>query len=176
MPILTGIDGSQRMSKSLGNYIGVTDAPEEMFGKVMRIPDPLMGDYYELVLRRPPPDGVPPNEAKRKLARGIVERFHDPSAAERAEEHFERLFVRHEAPEEVEEIALARDGDVHLPALLAEGFGLSRSEARRLLAQGGVRLDGEVLPGEPLDVDPAGLDGRVLQVGKRRHKRVRVSG
>ena len=176
MPILTGIDGSRRMSKSLGNYVGVTDPPEEMFGKVMRIPDELMPAYYDLVLRRPMPEGAPPNEAKRALAAGIVERFHDPEAGARAEQHFDRLFVRHEAPEELEELTLAPNGDVHLPAVLADGFGLSRSEARRLLAQGGVRLDGEVVPGEPLDVDPASLDGRVLQVGKRRHKRVRLDG
>jgi tyrosyl-tRNA synthetase len=174
MPILTGIDGSQRMSKSLGNYVGVTEAPEEMFGKVMRIPDDLMGDYYELVLRQTEPEGAAPNEAKRALARGIVERFHGADAAEGAEEHFDRLFVRHEAPEEVEELEFTPNGDVHLPALLAEGFGLSRSEARRLLAQGGVRLDGEVM-GDSLDVDPARLDGRVLQVGKRRHKRIRIA-
>jgi tyrosyl-tRNA synthetase len=175
MPILTGTDGQQRMSKSLGNYVGVTEAPEEMFGKVMSIPDDLMGDYYELVLGRPTPEGAEPNEAKRELARGVVERFHDGGAAGRAEEHFDRLFVRHEAPEEVEELEFAANGDVHLPALLAEGFGLSRSEARRLLAQGGVRLDGEVMADSPLDVAPGSLDGRILQVGRRRHKRIRLS-
>ncbi|HKG35197.1 MAG TPA: tyrosine--tRNA ligase [Solirubrobacterales bacterium] len=176
MPILTGIDGSRRMSKSLDNYIGVTDPPQEMFGKVMRIPDELMPAYFDLVLRRTVPDGVPPNEAKRALARDIVGRFHGNEAAVGAEEHFDRLFVRHEAPEKLEELTVAPNGDVHLPAVLAEGFGLSRSEARRLLDQGGVRLDGEVVPGEPLDVDPATLDGRVLQVGRRRHRRVRVAG
>jgi tyrosyl-tRNA synthetase len=175
MPILTGIDGGRRMSKSLGNYVGVTDPPEEMFGKVMRIPDELMADYFDLVLQRPLPEGSAPNEAKRELARGIVERFHDTQAATTAEEHFDRLFVRHEAPADLEEISLSANGDVHLPALLAEQFGLSRSEARRLIAQGGVRIDGDVVPADQLDLDPGSLDGRVLQVGKRRHKRVRLT-
>ncbi len=174
MPILPGIDGSQRMSKSLGNYIGVSEPAEEIFGKVMRIPDELMPTYRDLVLGADRPAGLAPNEEKRALARSIVAQFHDEAAAERAEEHFDRLFVRHQAPEAVEELVVADNGDVHLPALLAEAFGVSRSEARRLLAQGGVRLDGEVLAGDALDLPAQSLDGKVLQAGKRRHRRLRV--
>ena len=178
MPILPGVDGVQRMSKSAGNYVGVTDPPEEMFGKLMRIPDSAMPEYFRLLVE--PAEGetgweeLPANEAKRLLARTIVARFWGPAEAEGAEEHFNRLFVRHEPPAEVEEVNVSGDGAVHLPALLADGFGLSRSEARRLLGQGGVKLDGEPLGAEELDVDSARLDGKILQVGKRRHKRVRV--
>jgi tyrosyl-tRNA synthetase len=172
MPILPGIDGEQKMSKSLGNYVGVTDPPEEMFGRVMRIPDELMPDYYRLLLGAEPPAGEAPNDAKRELARRIVARYHDEEAARRAEEHFDRLFVRHEAPAEVEEATIPAGEEVHLPGLIAELFGISRSEGRRLLAQGGVRLDGEPLEGDRLDLPAESLDGRILQVGKRRHRRI----
>jgi tyrosyl-tRNA synthetase len=177
MPILVGTDGEKKMSKSLGNYVGVTDAPEEMFGRLMRIPDEAMVDYYRLLLGEDAPD-APPNEAKRTLARRIVERFHDGDAGEAAEEHFDRLFVRHEAPEEIEEVELApylgeNGGQVHLPLLMAGAFEISSSEARRLLKQGGVKLDGESLPSDSLDIDQERLDGRVLQVGKRRFRRLR---
>jgi len=173
MPLLIGIDGSQKMSKSLDNYVGVTDTPEEMFGRLMRIGDDLMPEYYRLLLSSPPPDAEP-NQAKRELARRIVERYHDASAAEAAEEHFDRLHVRHEPPEQIEEAKVAANGPLHLPALLAEQFGLSRSEARRLIEQGGVRIDGRVVDGGELDLAPEGLDGAVVQVGKRRHKRLRL--
>jgi len=178
MPILVGTDGVQKMSKSLGNYIGVTDAPEEMFGKVMRVPDEAMPDYNRLVLGTEPAAG-PPNEAKRALARGIVERFHDAAAATAAEEHFNRLFVERQAPDEVEELELGPyvgdNGDqIHLPLLMAGAFGISSSEARRLIKQGGAKLDGETIPSDTLDLAPEALDGRVLQAGKRRFRRLRV--
>jgi tyrosyl-tRNA synthetase len=178
MPILVGIDGVQKMSKSLGNYVGVTDVPEEMFGKLMRVPDEAMGQYFQLLLGDPTPAG-PPNEAKRELARRVVERFHDGAAAAAAEEHFDRLFVHREAPAEVEEAAigsfLGDDGAaVHLPNLLRGLFEISSSEARRLIQQGGVKLDGEPIPAGTLDLPPADLDGRVLQVGKRRFRRLRA--
>ena len=180
LPILVGTDGTQKMSKSLGNYVGVTDAPEEMFGKVMRVPDEAMSDYYRLVLGAEPPSGAPPNEAKRALARGIVERFHDAAAAVAAEEHFDRFFVQREAPEEIEEFDLApfvgeNGGQVHLPQLMAAAFGISSSEARRLIGQGGAKLDGEPIAGDSLDADPSRLDGRVLQAGKRRFRRLRAA-
>jgi tyrosyl-tRNA synthetase len=179
MPILVGIDGAQKMSKSLGNYVGVTDPPEEMFGKLMRLPDGAMPEYFRLLLGAKVPPG-PPNEAKRELGRRIVARFHDEAAAREAEAHFDRLFVRHEAPEEVEEVSLGaylgEDGDsVHLPRLMAGAFEISSSEARRLLRQGGVKLDGKPLAGDRLDVDPEELDGRVLQLGKRRFRRIRAA-
>lgn len=169
MPILPGIDGVKKMSKSTGNYIGVTEAPEEMFGKVMRVPDANLEQYWQLLLSEDPPAGQAPNEAKRELARRLIARFHGPDAPAAAEEHFNRLFVRHEAPEDVEEFEVS--GEVHLPAALADAFGLSRSEARRLIGQGGVKRDGEPLPAEPLDYAATELDGSVIQVGKRRFRR-----
>ncbi len=173
MPLLIGIDGSQKMSKSLGNYVGVTDLPAEMFGRLMRIPDELMPDYYRLLLGGEPPDGKAV-EDKRELARRIVERYHDAGAAQAAEEAFNRLHVDRELPDEIEEALISADGPVHLPALLAEQFGLSRSEARRLIEQGGVRVDGDVVDTGRLDLPASELDGIVVQVGKRRHKRLRL--
>jgi tyrosyl-tRNA synthetase len=179
MPILVGTDGAQKMSKSLGNYVGVTDAPEEMFGRLMRVPDEAMGEYYRLLLGGGPAAGVAPNEAKRELARRLVERFHGGGAGESAESHFDRLFVSHEAPEEMEEADIAPymgdDGAaVHLPALIAGAFGVSSSEARRLLGQGGVKLDGETVAPDTLDLEPQQLEGRVIQLGKRRFRRLRA--
>ena len=179
MPILVGIDGAQKMSKSLGNYIGVADPPEEMFGRLMRIPDEAMAGYYRLLLGADPP-ATPPNEAKRELARRIVERFHDASAARAAEEHFNRLFVQREIPDEVEEIELGPyltgdEGRVHMPLLMAGAFEISSSEARRLIGQGGVKIDGEPIPGDSLDLEADDLDGKVLQVGKRRFRRLRAA-
>ncbi|MGK2955213.1 MAG: tyrosine--tRNA ligase [Solirubrobacterales bacterium] len=169
MPILPGIDGVRRMSKSSGNYIGVTDAPEEMFGKVMSVPDANTAEYWRLLLGEEPPDEAP-NQAKRALGRRLVARFHDEAAATAAEEHFDRVFVRHEAPEEIEDHTMGGD-PVHLPAELADAFGISRSEARRMMGQGGVKIDGDVLPAEPLDYAASELDGCVLQLGKRRFMR-----
>jgi tyrosyl-tRNA synthetase len=172
MPILPGIDGVQKMSKSLGNYVAVDDPPEEMYGKLMRVPDQAMPVYYDLLL-----DGQPqsdPREAKRHMAYALTARFHDPEAADAAQERFDTLHVRRELPDEIEEFAFRNGGEqVHLPALLAEAFGVSRSEARRLLSQAGVRLDGEALDGSDLDVAPERLDGAVIQLGKRRFKRLR---
>jgi tyrosyl-tRNA synthetase len=179
MPILVGTDGERKMSKSLGNYIGVTEAPEEMFGKTMRVPDAAMPEYFRLVLGIEQPADLPPNEAKRALARGIVERFHDGVAAEAAEQHFNRLFVERGAPDDVEELDLApysgENGgdDVHLPALMADAFEISSSEARRLIRQGGAKLDGEPIPSDTLDLAAGELEGRVLQAGKRRFRRLR---
>jgi tyrosyl-tRNA synthetase len=174
MPILPGLDGKQRMSKSLGNYVGVTDPPEEMFGKLMSIPDEAMGDYHRLVLGESPPEGGHPGKAKRALGRSIVAVFWDANAAEAAEAAFDRLHVEHLAPDEIEEGRFEANGPVHLPALIAEQFGVSRSEGRRLIEQGGVKLDGRVLEGQELDLAPESLDGAVLQVGKRRHRRLRA--
>ncbi len=173
MPILPGVDGIRRMSKSTGNYIGVTDEPEEMFGKVMSVPDANLTEYWQLLLGEDPPDATP-NEQKRALGRRLVERFHDSDAASEAEEHFNRVFVRHEAPEEIDEFRFA-DDPVHLPAALASAFGISRSEARRIIGQGGVKRDGEAMSPEQLDYDASELDGRVLQLGKRRFKRFKTA-
>jgi tyrosyl-tRNA synthetase len=178
MPILPGTDGVRRMSKSLGNYVGVTDAAEDMFGKLMSVPDSAMAEYYRLLLREELDPGAHPGEAKRELARRLVERFHGANAAAAAEDRFDQLHVRGEVPEDVGEAvveASGPNGSVHLPAVLADQFGLSRSEARRLIDQGGVRVGGQVLDPGRLDLPAAEVDGQVLQVGKRRHRRVRVA-
>jgi tyrosyl-tRNA synthetase len=174
MPILPGTDGVRRMSKSLGNYVGVTDLPEEMFGKLMSIPDDVMGQYYRLLLYEPLDEGRHPGEAKRELARRLVARFHSDEAATEAEARFDQLHVRREVPEDVPEVRVESGdgGEVHVPALIAQAFGVSTSEARRLLGQGGVKVDGEALDGGRLDVPLGDLEGKVLQVGKRRFARV----
>lgn len=173
MPILPGIDGKQRMSKSLGNYVGVTEPAEEIFGKLMSIPDDAMPSYYELVLRRDVPSDLAPNEAKRELARSVVARFHSESAAEQAEARFDQIHVSGEIPEDVDQHSLAGfadpEGSVHLPAVISKLFGVSSSEARRLIEQGGVKLDGTPISADQgLDLPMAELSGKVLQVGKRR--------
>ena len=133
-----------------------------------------MGTWYELLLHRPAPDDVAPRDAKRALARALVARFHDEDAARAAEEHFDRVHVAREAPDEIEEATFeAADGTAHVPAVLEAVFGMSRSEGRRLLGQGGVRLDGEALSADEQDLPVARLDGAVLQVGKRRFRRLR---
>jgi tyrosyl-tRNA synthetase len=176
MPILPGTDGVQKMSKSLGNYVGVTDPPEEMFGKLMRIPDDVMPVYYRLLLDEELDPDRPAVEAKRAMARAIAARYHGDEAAREAEAHFDRLHVERAAPDEVEEFPFrAPDGTVHLPALISDAFGISRSEGRRLLAQDGVKLDGRPLGNGALDVPAAELDGGVLQVGKRRFKRLKLT-
>jgi tyrosyl-tRNA synthetase len=175
MPILPGIDGVKRMSKSEGNYVGVSEPPEEQFGKLMRIPDEVMPTYYDLLLGGGLDPARPPVESKRALARAIVARFHGEAAAEEAEARFNRLHVEHALPDEIEEALLPATDPVHLPSVLKEHFGMSSSEARRLLAGGGIRLDGEQLGAGDLDVPLDRLDGSVLQVGKRRHRRLRAN-
>jgi tyrosyl-tRNA synthetase len=174
MPILPGTDGVQKMSKSLGNYVGVDEPPEDMYGKLMRIPDDVMPVYYDLLLDEPLDRSLPPRDSKRTLALAITARYHGDEQAAAAQERFDTLHVRRELPEDIEEFAFtAENGQVHLPALIAEAFGLSRSEGRRLLAQGGVRLDGDALDASRMDVPADELDGVVLQVGKRRLRRLR---
>jgi tyrosyl-tRNA synthetase len=175
MPILPGIDGVKRMSKSEGNYVGVAEPPDEQFGKLMRVPDAVMPVYYELLLDTPFDPSRPPVESKRALAREIVARYHGGDAAAEAEAHFDRLHVERALPDEIDEAELPPGDPVHLPALVRDHFGLSSSEARRLLGQGGIRLDGEQLGPDDLDIPAARLVGAVLQVGKRRHKRFRAA-
>jgi tyrosyl-tRNA synthetase len=174
LPILPGIDGVQRMAKSVGNYVGVTEPPEEVFGKLMRVPDDAMPVYYQLLLDEPLEPERPAVESKRAMARALTARLHGDDAAAVAEAHFDRLHVERGVPEELEELVFQPpDGQVHLPALMADAFGLSSSEGRRLIAQGGVKLDGEPLEGGALDLPADRLDGAVLQVGKRRFVRLR---
>jgi len=175
VPLLAGTDGVQKMSKSLGNHIGITEPPGDMYGKTLSIPDASLGEWYDLLLGSPAPTDLGPRDAKRALARALVTRYHGAEAAAEAEAAFDRIFVAHELPEEIEEATVSADGgQVHLPELIASVFGGSRSEARRHLASGAVKLDGEPVADGVLDVAAGDLDGRVLQVGKRRFRRLRV--
>jgi tyrosyl-tRNA synthetase len=169
-PLLLGFDG-QKMSGSVGNYIGLAEQPEEQFGKAMRISDELLPDYYRLVMQTDEPPPADPLEAKLALARWIVTRSHGAGAARGAEEHFTRVVREGQAPDDVAEVALPRADPVHLPRLLVDSLGIgSASEARRLIGQGAVRLDGEVVT--ELDVPREQLEGRLLQAGKRRFARL----
>jgi tyrosyl-tRNA synthetase len=175
MPILVGTDGRKKMSKSLGNQIGVSDEPREMYGKTMSIPDEAMGEYYRLLLGRELDGEVPPREAKRALARDLVAWLHSPDEAEDAERHFDRVFVERAAPEQIDELVFeAENGLVHMPGLMADAFGISRSEARRLIDQGGVSLDEQALAAGEHDLAPDRLAGAVLRIGKRRFRRLRA--
>jgi tyrosyl-tRNA synthetase len=184
MPLLVGTDGRQKMSKSIGNQIGITDPPAEMYGKAMSIPDELVGEYRRLLLdgdgdggdQGAPGGGTAARDAKRALARDLVAWLHSEEDAVAAERAFERVFVSHEAPEQIDDATVAADGaSVHLPGVIAAEFGLSRAEARRLIDQGGVTLgDAPVATGE-YDVASARADGQVLKVGKRRFRRLRVA-
>jgi tyrosyl-tRNA synthetase len=176
MPLLPGVDGVQKMSKSVGNHIGITEPPDQMYGKTLSLPDSALPRWYELLLGAPVPPDLSPRDAKHALARALVARFHGKDAARTAAERFERVFVSRELPEDIEEtVVTASNGPVHLPELIASAFGGSRSEARRAIAGGGVRLDGEVVAPDVLDLPAGELDGRVLQVGKRRFRRLRVA-
>jgi tyrosyl-tRNA synthetase len=169
-PLLVGTDGAMKMSKSLGNYIGVTDPPNEMFGKVMNIPDHLMPDYYSLLLDRSMPDAEPV-EQKRELARSIVRMFHGENAAAEAERTFDAV-VRRQVPEKVPEVELSGDGELWIVDLITlAGFASTNGEARRFIRGGAVRLDGEVIEDETLSLEGGDVIGKVLQVGKRRYAR-----
>ena len=172
MPILPGTDGVARMSKSSGNYIGVDEPPEEIFGKVMSIPDEAMPTYYSLLTHAEFDPEEHPNKAKRRLGRILVARFHGEEAASAAEEHFDRLFKQHEVPEDVPDFSLPDRDPVHLPAVLRDAFGVSGAEARRLLAGGGVKLNGDTLAPDELDVSTDRLRGAILQIGRRRFVRL----
>ncbi len=177
MPILVGTDGRQKMSKSLGNQIGVTDEPGEMYGKTMSIPDAAMGEYYGLLPHTSRPGRLQPRDAKRALARGIVAWLYSEAAAQQAEREFDRVHIEHAAPEQIEEVRFSpgEDGNVHLPGVIAEAFDVSRSEARRLIDQGAATLGDEPLSNGEHDVPADRADGQVLKVGKRRFRRLRAA-
>ncbi|MFL6015945.1 MAG: tyrosine--tRNA ligase [Gaiellaceae bacterium] len=168
-PLLIGLDGEEKMSKSKGNYIAVQDPPEEMYGKVMSIPDELLPQWWDICLGREQP-AAEPMSSKLALARGIVEKWHGGDAAGQAEAHFTRVVREHKAPDDVPEASLPDGDPLHLPALLVERLGVgSTSEARRLIQQGGVKLDGAAVT--ELDVPRERLEGATLQAGKRRFVR-----
>ena len=172
VPILPGTDGVRKMSKSLGNYVGVTEPAAEIFGKLMSVPDDAMPLYWELLLGEELDESRHPNEAKRDFARRICDRFAGAGSGAAAEARFNQIHQDREIPADVPVHRIEIGGDVHLPVLLREAFGVSGSEARRLLAQGAVRLDGEPVPGDRLDVPSEDLVDRVVQLGKRRFVRV----
>jgi tyrosyl-tRNA synthetase len=172
-PLLLSWDG-EKMSSSVGNNIPLTAPPEEMFGRTMRLPDDLLPEWYRLVWERELAPAQEPMAAKLALARFLVERSHGPEAAARAEEHFTRVVREHQAPEDVPEADLPAGDPLHLPALLVDHLGVgSTSEARRLIAQGGVKLDGDVV--SELDLPRARLAGSLVQAGKRRFMRFRAA-
>ncbi len=188
MPLLPGLDGVEKMSKSLGNYIGINEPPRDQYGKVMSIPDTLLGQYFELCTDVPMSEvnamiaGIAdgsfhPMEAKRRLAREIVTIYHGAEAAHEAEAHFTRVFSQHELPADLPERSIdpdwLRDGTVWLPRLLT-GLGLvaSNGEARRMVQQGAVSLDGEKLSDPAAELPAEALKGKVLRVGKLRFVRI----
>jgi tyrosyl-tRNA synthetase len=183
MPLLEGLDGNNKMSKSLGNYIGVNEPADEIFGKIMSVSDELMIRYYELLSDMPPVDldrlkkgvkdgSVHPMETKKLLGREIVARYHGSAAAAQAEENFVRRFRDNQTPEEMPEIKLVVTGDtILLGKLLAEaGLVKSNSEGRRAITQGGVKVNGDRISDENLELACKGM--YILQVGKRRFARV----
>jgi tyrosyl-tRNA synthetase len=184
MPLLEGLDGVEKMSKSKGNYVGISEAPGEMFGKLMSIPDLLMWRYYELLSsctleeiarrRRETEDGRNPRDAKVALAQEIVARFHSPAAAERALEDFEARFRHGAAPEQMPELRLAAvDGRLAIGQVLKQaGLVPSTSEALRSIEQGAVRIDGQRVSDRALALPPGVY---VVQVGKRRWARVTLA-
>ncbi len=184
VPILEGLDGVQKMSKSLGNYVGITEPPGEMFGKLMSISDDLMWRYYELLtdlplaeiesLKRAVAEGREhPKEVKKRLALLIVSQFHSEAAAREAAEEFERVFSRREIPREVPEIRTG-SGKIWLPGLLKEaGLVKSTSEGKRLVAQGGVRfVEGGTIREENLDLSPGEY---YLRIGKKRFLKLLIT-
>lgn len=188
LPLLEGTDGVQKMSKSYGNYIGLTDEPADMFGKVMSIPDELMVKYHRLASTLPvdaideierglASDELHPNKVKRALARNIVAAYHDEAAAHAAEEQFDRVFKQHAMPDDIPEfkadLTPNDDGTIYVAKLLADaGLAASAGEARRLIDGGGVKVNGEPLPAKSYNVDPSMLAGAVIQVGKRKFARL----
>jgi tyrosyl-tRNA synthetase len=185
MPILEGLDGVQKMSKSLNNYIGIADSADEMFGKLMSISDELMWRYFELLSFRPMTEiklwaqeceqGANPRNYKVRLAQEIIERFHDSAAAEKALENFEARFQRGAMPEEMDELELKVEATSYGIANILKDTGLteSTSDANRMIKQGAVKIDGEKVFDPKLEI-PVGTQ-HVYQVGKRKFARVKIT-
>jgi len=177
MPLLVGTDGAKKMSQSVGNYIGVEDPPSEMFGKTMSIPDSSMSEWFRLAADLDPSDvdeiengllsgELHPGETKRRLARAVTALYWGESAASGAEEEFDQIFRHGGIPVEIDVFDLPDDEIIQLPGLIRDALGLSGAEARRLLEQGAVKVEGEPVTGQ--EMPRSSLAGRVMQVGKRR--------
>ena len=189
LPLLEGTDGVKKMSKSYGNYIGLTDDPSDMFGKVMSIPDDLMVKYYRLASTLPVAqidalegglanDELHPNRVKRDLAKNIVAAYYDQAAAEEAEVAFDRLFKQHDIPEDIPEFSADltpnEEGLVYVAKLISDaGLTNSTGDARRMIDQGGVKINGEALAPKSYNVAPELLSDAVIQVGKRKFVRLK---
>jgi tyrosyl-tRNA synthetase len=190
LPLLVGLDGTQKMSKSLGNYVGITEPPPEMFGKLMKVPDELMPQYFALTTAWPPErvrevqgalraGDLRPVDAKRLLGRTVVDLYHGDRAGDAAEAEFDRVFKSHDAPTDVAEHVLdvdeAVDGRIRLAAVLRQaGLASSNKDGRRLIQGGGVKRDGDPVTDSDVSFEPSELDGALLQVGRRRWARIRV--
>jgi tyrosyl-tRNA synthetase len=189
-PLLEGLDGGEKMSKSLGNYVGITEPPEEQFGKLMRMPDELMPSYLALttgwhpdevegVTNRLARGDLKPVDAKRLLARTVVDLYHGAGSGAGAEAEFDRVFKEHGAPSEVQEYVIPpgelRDGRIEVARLLTlTGLVASNREGRRKVQEGGVYLDDERVTEPGLEVTPAEVDGRLLRLGRRSWARIRA--
>ena len=188
LPLLEGTDGVRKMSKSYGNYVGLTDAPDDMFGKIMSIPDEMMVKYFRLastvdvdeidvIEKGLASDELHPNKVKRSLARNIVEAYYDAESAIAAEEAFDKVFKSHETPDDIPvyegEISLNDDGQVYMAAFLnAAGLAASAGEARRLIDGGGVKINDVPLAAKEYNIDPSRLSDAVIKVGKRKFLRI----
>lgn len=182
MPILTGLDGHEKMSKSKGNYVAVTDSPNDMYGKVMSMPDPLMANYYQLLTDLPEdrrksltdPHQTHPRDAKDMLAKVIVESFYDRDCADQASQEFTRRFSEHQLPSDIQ-TKIVPTSPMGIVALIRHvGFATSNSDARRLVEQGGVSVAGEKIrdPKAQIEID---RDEKVLMVGKRRVCKITIN-
>jgi tyrosyl-tRNA synthetase len=188
MPLLEGTDGVRKMSKSYDNYVGLTEPPDQMFGKLMSIPDTLITKYLSLCTAADPDEvrrvelgltsgSLHPNKEKRRVARDVVDLYHGPGAGTSAEERFNQVFRSHDIPADIPEVPIPatalRDGSVWLPKLLVgTGLAASNGAARRAVQQGGVRLDGNPLADPEAEFEPSDLHGKVLQVGRRHFVRL----
>ena len=188
LPLLEGTDGVKKMSKSYGNYIGLTDEPNDMFGKVMSIPDELMVKYYRLASTMSVADidaieeglaqgSLHPNRVKRDLAQNIVSAYYDEAAAREAEAAFDRVFKNHDMPDEIDDfeadLTPNDEGLVYLAKIIHDaGMTQSVGDARRMIDGGGVRIDGEPVPAKQYNIAPEAIKGHVVQVGKRKYARI----
>jgi len=188
LPLIEGLDGVRKMSKSFDNFVGLTEPADEMFGKLMSLPDELIAKYellctdlgaadHERVVAGLADGSIHPNAEKRRMARTIVERFHGPGSGETAEAAFDKVFRAHETPDDIPEVALPADvvtnGMVWLPkALVLAGLASSNGEGRRAIEQGGVRVDGDPVAPDTVEISVEHLTGRVLQVGRRKYAKI----